>query len=527
MKSYWIDSKEAKQYKTLDRNIETDICIIGGGITGITTAYYLNQYKIRNVILEKDRLCGRTTGHSTSKITSQHGLFYKYLIDSQGGEFARKYYEANERAIQNMKDIIENENINCEWEEQSAYVFTQNIKGIQEIKDEVEAVKKIRGIANYIEAQNIEINKISKENESKSIVNEESPELQRLENVLPIKALAAIEFPNQAQFNAYQYGIELAEICEKRNTQIYEKSRVIGMSEEDKGYEITLENGVKVKAKYIVIATKYPIIDIPGYHFLKMYQQTVNAILVDPKENVLNGMYINNEEPTISLRKVKTKDKEYLLVVGFEHKTGAKIDLSNSYQYLEKIARSLYPKSEVKYRWNTEDCISLDKIPYIGKFSKNMKHVYVATGYNEWGITTSNVAANIIVDKIMEKENKYADIFDATRLEPIKNRKELGNMIKESIQFVVINKFKNPMETEEQLQNDEGEIVELNGEKVGVYKNKNGEVFRVRPVCQHLGCELSWNNLDKTWDCPCHGSRYDYKGNLIYGPSVKNLEKYE
>ncbi len=509
MKSYWIESKKSKQYENLKENIETDICIIGGGLTGITTAYYLNQYKIRNIILEKDRICSRTTGHSTAKVTSQHGLFYKYLIDSKGEEFAKKYYEANEEAIKNIENIINQEKIECEFEKQSAYVFAQTLEGMQNIKDEIGAVKQIGGNVNLVEAQDIAINKIKKEENN------------------PMKALIAIEFPNQAQFNVYKYGTGLAEICEKRQTKIYEKSKVIGMSEAEKGYEIYLENGSIVKTKYVVIATKYPIIDIPGYHFLKMYQETANVIVVDPKDKVLEGMYINEESPTISLRKIKDKDKDYLIVAGFEHKTGAKIDLSNSYEYLKKVAQNLYPKSEIKYQWNTEDCIPLDKIPYIGEFSKNMEHVYVGTGYKEWGMTTSNIAANIIVDKIMEKDNKYADIFSATRLEPIKNRKELGNMIKESVQSVIINKLKSPKETIEQLQENEGGIVEVDGEKVGVYKNEKGEIFKVKPVCQHLGCELSWNNLDKTWDCPCHGSRYDYKGNLIYGPSVKNLEKRE
>ena len=219
--------------------------------------------------------------------------------------------------------------------------------------------------------------------------------------------------------------------------------------------------------------------------------------------------------------------KRLLMVAGFDHKTGAKIDLANSYEYLEKVAKSMYPKCELKYHWNTEDCISLDKIPYIGEFSNLMPRVYVATGYKKWGITTSNIAANIIVDKIMDKENPYEELFTATRLEPIKNYKEVGNILKESIHSLVFNKMDMPKEGIEQVQNGQGKIVEIEGEKVGVYKNEQGEIFKVKPICQHLGCELSWNNLEKTWDCPCHGSRYTFEGKLIYGPSVKNLEKIE
>lgn len=293
MKSYWIDSKtEKEEYKRLNENIETDICIIGGGITGISIAYYLNQYKIKNVILEKDRIAQKTTGHSTAKITSEHGLFYKYLIDSEGKEFAKKYYEANEKAKESIAKIIEQEKIECDFERQSAYVFTQKIEDIQKIKDEVNAVKSFGGVANYVEAKDIKINNINPENSNR------------------IKALAAIEFPNQAQFNAYKYTAELARICEKGNSQIYENSKVVDIEEEERGYSVELDNGTVVKAKYVVLATKYPIINFPGFHFLKMYQSTSNVIVVDPKENVFEGMYVNSEDPSISLRTIDEKRKK-------------------------------------------------------------------------------------------------------------------------------------------------------------------------------------------------------------------------
>lgn len=299
MKSYWIDSKKEKEgYKSLNEDIETDICIIGGGITGISVAYYLNQYKIKNVVLEKDRICQKTTGHSTAKITSQHGLFYKYLIDSEGIEFARMYYEANEKAIQNIARIIEQEKIECEFEKQSAYVFTQKIEDVQKIKDEVQAVKSFGGTANYIEAKDIKINNINPENNNR------------------IKALAAIEFPNQAQFNSYKYVMELAKICQQSHSQIYENSKVVDVEEEEKGYSIQLENGVAVKARYVVIATKYPIVNFPGFHFLKMYQSTSNIIVVDPKENLFEGMYVNSEDPTISLRTIDDNRKKVTCCCG-------------------------------------------------------------------------------------------------------------------------------------------------------------------------------------------------------------------
>lgn len=278
---------------------------------------------------------------------------------------------------------------------------------------------------------------------------------------------------------------------------------------------------------------------------------------------------------------------------GADHKTGSKIDLSNAYNILEDEVRKYYPDYKVLYKWNTEDCITLDKIPYIGEFSHFMPNMYIGAGFNKWGMTSSNVAANIIVDKILGRDNEYEDVFKAIRLQPIKNNAELGNMIKETANSLVINKFKVPeVEMNEidlnkagtevvnnvnfvgineidnntdtngsainrkednnvvhvadgnfekidsssthvsekvfaELENDTGHVLEYNGQKIGVYKDANGKIFAVKPICTHLGCLLSWNNLDKTWDCPCHGSRFDYMGHQLYNPAIRDLDVVE
>ncbi len=544
MKSYWIKSvKEKKKFKPLNENIKTDICIIGGGLAGLTTAYYLSKYKIKTVLIEKDEICKQTSGNSTAKITSQHGLIYKYLTDSKGKDFARKYYEANEKAIRNIKSIIDEEKIECDFEYQSAYIFTQKVQELQKIKDEVEAVNSFGGKAKIIESQDIPINKLQSveyvDNQEKKLkisgdnIEKENLNLERdlvkekMKQVLPIKAIAGIEFENQAQFNPYKYAVALAEICSESGIKIYEHTKAMDIDTEDEKeyYNVILENGCNIKAKYIILTTKYPIVNVPGFYFMKMYQSTSYAIGMQTNKKPFEGMYISAEEPIISLRTANSGEENFLIVVGFNHRTGANIDLSNSYKYLEEIAKSLYPKGKIKYHWNTEDCITLDKIPYIGEFSSMWKKAYVATGFNKWGITTSNIAAEIITDKILGEQNEYEEIFKATRLEPIKNRKEVVNMVKESVNSLLVKKLEVPQEEASQIQNDEGKIIEINGQKIGVYKDLEGEIYKVNPVCKHLKCELVWNNLEKTWDCPCHGSRYDYKGNLIYGPSVNNLDK--
>lgn len=543
MKSYWIDSiTDNKEFEKVDKNIKTDICIIGGGLTGITTAYNLSKYKIKTVLIDKGRIGRQASGNSTAKITSQHGLIYKYLIDSKGKDFAKKYYEANENAIRNIENIIKTENIDCDFEIQPAYVFTRDIENVQKMKDEVEAVKSFGGKADFIEAKDLCINKlrnveyVDKQNQKLNVsvdnIERENLNLERnlikekIKQIIPIKAIAGIKFENQAQFNPYNYIISLSKICSNSGVKIYENSKAIDVDTEDEGeyYVITLENGYKIKTKYLVIATKYPIVNIPGFYFMKMYQSTSYAIAIQTKAKLFEGMYISEDKPTISLRTAKFGNEYLLIVVGLDNKTGEEIDLSNKYKYLEEIAKSLDPQGQIKYRWNTEDCITLDKIPYIGEFSKLWENCFAATGFNKWGMTTSNIAAEIITDKILGEKNIYEEIFKSTRLEPVKNIKEISNMAKEGFNSLVIKKLELPKETINQIRNGEGKIVEINNQKVGIYKDERGEIYKINPTCKHLGCELSWNNLDKTWDCPCHGSRYDYKGNLIYGPSVKNLD---
>lgn len=535
MNSYWINSEKNKEkYNKLEKNIETDICIIGGGITGISTAYYLTKENLKVTVLDMGKIGFQTTGNSTAKITSQHGLFYKYLKDSKGEDFARLYYDANEDAIENIKRIVKREKIECDLECQPAYVLANNREEVQKVKDEVEVVKGFGGCAEYLEREDID------------------------KNLLILNPLAAIMFKNQAQFNSYKYTIELAKVCKNLGANIYENTKVVDVRNEKDYYYLETEDGYKIKAKYLVITTKYPIINMPGFYFMKMYQSTSYGISIPVKEKLFDGMYITSTNPKVSLRMAKVNndiikdvvdgdienyteqekenrkqvqekqnskiDNEYvLIVVGSDHKTGEKIDLSNSYKKLENIAKQIYPQGKVENYWNTEDCITLDKIPYIGKYSTMWENAYVATGFNKWGITTSNIAANIITDMIIGRKNRYEDIFVSTRVEPVKNRQEVGNMLKETVSSLVLKKFELPESEQASLKNEEGKIIEIEGEKVGAYKDKEGKIYTIVPKCAHLGCELSWNNLDKTWDCPCHGSRYDYTGKMLYGPTVKDL----
>ncbi len=513
-KSYWISTwvDKKKQYPKLQEQEKTEVVIIGGGLTGLTTAYYLTKAGKEVVLLEKDKICNHTSGNTTAKITSQHGLFYTYLLQSVGREEAKQYLEANEKAIQNIAQIIQEENIECDFEWQDSYVFTQKQEEVAKIKKEVEALEYLGFQAEFVENIPIPIKEKQKEE------NNEYINIQK-------KVLGAIRFPKQAQFNPCLYAQGLANKIEERQGKIFENSKVIDIKKQGEEYEILTEEA-KIKAKEVVIASHYPIINAPGFYFMKMYQVTSYLIAVETKEPLFEGMYINSEDPTISLRTAKYGDKRLLIVGGMDHKTGAKINLKDSYKRLEEVAKQLYPDAKVLYRWNTEDCIPLDKIPYIGEFSNLWPNVYVGTGYKKWGMTSSNVAANIITDKILGKRNIDEEVFKSTRLKPIKNYEELGNMLKEVSYSAVFNKLEKITELVKDVKQNEGKIVEVEGKKVGVYRDEKGEVYAVKPYCTHLGCELSWNNLDKTWDCPCHGSRFTYEGKSIYDPAIKDLERF-
>ena len=396
---YTIELQENNKGNKEDKDTfeETcDICIIGAGIFGLTCGYYLSKLGFKVVVLEKHKIGHKTTGHTTGKITSLHGLFYDYLISNYGKKYAKDYLEANEEAISNIKKIIDDENIKCDFEFQNNYVYTTKKDDLKKIKDEVKAVQDLGYNCEFV-----------------------------TKTGLPFEVEGAICFKNQAQFHPLKY----------------------------------LEGLCKCITNY--------------------------------------------------------KGKIFTNTTAFDVK---------NYGVLENEAKSFFPNCEILYRWNTRDCISLDKIPYIGTYSALLPNVFVGTGFKKWGMTSSNVAANIIVDSICGKQNQYAYVFDSSRVKPLKNADEMKNIIVQSTNSLLLNKLRPANMNFDNIANDSGSIIEVNGEKVGVYKDPSGKIFAVRPICTHLGCLLSWNDIDKTWDCPCHGSRFDFMGKNIYDPAFKDLE---
>ena len=497
MNSIWLETfKYNKTFEKLNQNISCDVCIIGAGIFGLTCAYYLTKQGFNVAVLDRDDIGTKATGHTTAKITSQHGLIYKHLIDDYGLHFAKSYLYANQKAIDNIKEIIDTENISCDFNFENHCVYTTNAKDLKSIQDEINAVNSLDFNCEFV-----------------------------TKTGLPFDILGGICFKNQAQFHPYKY---LCGLCNSISgkAKIFTHTTICNVKNNGSFYTSYSDNNYKIESKFVIMASHYPFINIPGFYFSKMYQSTSYLIAIETNKTLFKGMYLSASDPIFSFRTAKFGNKNFLLIGGANHKTGESHDFSTTYGVLENIAKKYYPDCKILYHWNTRDCITLDKIPYIGLYSSNLPNFYIGTGFNKWGMTSSNVAGNIIVDMINVKENPYSFVFDSTRIKPIKNADEFKNVIVQSSKSLILDKIKRSDLQLDNIAPNSGGIIEVNGQKVGIYKSQDNKFFAVNPICTHLGCLLSWNNIDKTWDCPCHGSRFDYTGKSLYDPSFKDLEVF-
>lgn len=477
MKSVWSDSCEIGERKRLVGNLSHDVVIIGAGMAGLLTAYKLKEKGVNPIILEANCIAGGQSKNTTAKITSQHDLIYAKLIKNFGLEKATQYAKANQDAIKNYAKIIKDKKIECDFEEKPAYVYT--LENLKKIEDEVKAAQDVGIDAEFT-----------------------------IKTTLPFEVLGAAKFPAQAQFNNMLFLKEIA-----KDLDIYEHSLVTSIEDN----VIITDNG-KVKAKKIIVCSHYPFINAPGYYFLRMHQERSYVLALENAAE-LDGMYIGEADNGYSFRNYKN----LLLFGGEGHRTGDKKEYS-SYERLRARAKEFYPDAKEKYYWSAQDCMPQDEVPYIGYYAKNNEDLFVATGFNKWGMTSSMVAAEILSDKIVGKENDCEEVFSPSRFSiPASAKNFLVDTAKTVVNFTA--EFLSfPREKLEHIERGQADIVEYKGEKVGVYINDEGEAFFVSTRCAHLGCQLEWNGDELTWDCPCHGSRFDIKGNVVDNPSIRGLE---
>ena len=430
MKSVW--SKDTMpHFAPLAEDIRTDVLIIGGGIAGILAAFTLQSRGVDCVIAEAGSLCGGVTQNTTAKITSQHGFIYDKLIRSFGAETARLYLRANEDALAEYRRLCQT--ISCDFEEKDAFAYS--LDDPRKVERELQALEKLDFPAKFTE-----------------------------HTALPFAVSGAICFPKQAQFHPLRF---LAQIA--KDLHIYENTEVTELRD---GLARTPHGNIR--AEKIIIATHFPFLNRHGSYFLKLYQQRAYVAAVEGCPNV-GGMYIDGDGG-LSFRNYD----DYLLIGCGSHRTGKK---SRGWRDAEDTVARYYPNAKIAYRWATQDCMTLDGIPYVGKYSARTENLYVATGFNKWGMTSAMVAATLLADLICGRKNAYAAVFSPSRsiLQP---------------QLAV---------------NAMGAVINLLRPTV--------------PRCPHLGCALRWNAREHSWDCPCHGSRFDKDGKLLNNPATGHLKK--
>ena len=472
---------------------EADVVVVGGGVTGLTTALLLAQRGVSVTVLEAARLCAGTTGYTTAKVTSLHSLIYAQLVEQKGEESARLYAEANQAALESISAIVGSLGIDCQFTRASAYTYTVSEDQRAAIEAEVTAAQSLGLPA--------------------SLTNETD---------LPYPVTAAVRFDNQAHFHPCRYALGLASAIEAAGGTIFEGSRAVDIAERDDALVVNTEGG-EVRAEAGVVATLLPFLDIGGF-FAKAHPSRSYAMSVRCHGAVPTGMYLSVDSPTRSIRPVEVDGAAGLVIGGPSHKPGDADDTERFYSDLEAWARETFDVEAVGHRWSAQDYTTLDRIPYVGR-CPGTDRLFVGTGCGKWGMTGGTVAAMINADLVTGRENPWAEVFDAGR---VGNAGAVKKFVKENAS-VGMHFVKDRVERLRagdvgELAPGEGAVVRVDGRAVGAYRDA-GKVHAVSVTCTHLGCTLGWNPAETSWDCPCHGSRFTHTGEIIEGPATRPLEQ--
>lgn len=433
MRSLWHKTTTPPCFPSLKNDIRTDVLIIGGGIAGVLTAYFLHKQGVPYVLVEKDRIGSGTTGNTTAKITFQHGLIYHRILKS-GTEKARMYMQANRKAFDEYAALCKN--MDCGYERRDNYVYS--IDNPLKIEAEMDALSKIGYDARFCE-----------------------------QLPLPVQTVGAVCFPAQAQFHPLEFLYAIA-----KDLHIYEHTFVQALD----GTTAFTACG-RICADRVIVATHFPFLNLHGSYFLKLYQHRSYVIALQDAPDV-GGMYVDECRTGLSFRNYRN----LLLLGGEGHRTGKSREGWNG---LRRFAAKHYPGGKEICCWAAQDCISLDGIPYVGPYSKHTPGLYVAGGFNKWGMTGAMLSAMLLSDMVCGKANEYAELFSPSR-----------NMIKPQL-------FLNGLESAKNL--------------LSLSKKR----------CPHLGCALKWNPIEHTWDCACHGSRFSEQGKILDNPANRELHMHE
>ncbi|MBO5734970.1 MAG: FAD-dependent oxidoreductase [Clostridia bacterium] len=427
MNSMWTETSKRPTFPALQTSIKTDVLIIGGGMAGILCAYLLKNAGIDCVLAEAKQICDGVTKNTTAKITFQHGLLYHQLINRFGKEKASLYYAVQKESCERLVSLCKN--MDCDLERKDSFVYS--LSDPQKIQNEVNALRTL---------------------------GEDAAFCRETELLFPVAG--AVQVKNQARFHPLKFVFGIA-----KELPIYEHTKILQLQPG----KATTHHG-EIRFKTAIVATHFPILNKHGAYFLKLYQHRSYALALEGAESP-RGMYVDEKDTGLSFRTYQN----LLLLGGGGHRTGKQ---GGNWKELEQFARRYYPGAKIVTRWATQDCVSLDGVPYIGRYGKNTQGLYVATGFNKWGMSSSMVSAMILTDLVQGKENKYASVFNPAR----------------------------SIFTPQLLCN--------------AWESLLGILTPTVPRCPHLGCALKYNPQEHSWDCPCHGSRFDEHGALLNNPAT-------
>ncbi|WP_102346318.1 FAD-dependent oxidoreductase [Bacillus sp. Marseille-P3661] len=496
-KSYWRDSVVVPEFPCLEKDVKVDVVIVGGGITGLTSAYLLVNEGLKVAVLEAGKLLNGTTGHTTAKITAQHDLIYDEFLQNLGRSTARLYYEANIDALNFIKNTVEQHQIDCDFSMQDAYIYANTVQYIKKIEKEAAAYKTLGidgGLVNTIPI-NVDMKK-------------------------------AIVMKNQAQFHPLKYLAQLVQIITEKGGLIFEHTTAVNVETGEEPTVLTRE-GVRVTGKHVLACSHFPFYEGMGFYSTRMYASRSYVLAVKTKERFPGGMYLSADQPTRSLRSVMINGEEMVLIGGESHKTGQGKDTMEHYQALESFSEQTVDHEEVMYRWSAQDLVTLDKLPYIGEITSGQPNILVATGYRKWGMTNGTAAALLFRDMILGKKSAYQGLYSPSRFYADPSLKNFLVANADVVKHLIKGKLEMPYKHVDDLSNGEGAVITVNGHRKGAYRDEEGTVHIVDTTCTHVGCEVEWNNGDRSWDCPCHGSRFSYTGEVLEGPAEKPLLKYD